>query len=56
MAVDSMIGSRLQVWWPGDRKWFSGVVSSFANNQHKIVYDDGEVKWHMLWIDEWQLL
>ena len=38
-------GDRLRIWWPDDKKWFSGVVERVregAAASHTVLYDDGE--------------
>ena len=43
------VGTRLRVFWEGDKRWFKGVVAqySFENGRriHKINYDDGDIEW-----------
>lgn len=42
--LSSIIGKKIQVYWPLDKKWYSGQVRSFdaKTNRHLVVYDDGE--------------
>lgn len=42
--LSSIIGKKIQVYWPLDKKWYSGQVRSFdvKTNLHLVVYDDGE--------------
>lgn len=51
-------GSRVKVYWTGEKRWFEGRV---ARNQidcgkrvHQVVYKDGDVKWHCMH-EEWWL-
>jgi hypothetical protein len=62
-AADSreeLIGKRIKVWWGGDAVYFKGVVTAWRVRRgclmHKVVYDDGERKWHALDVGErWML-
>lgn len=38
----SIIGKKIQVYWPLDKEWYSGKVRSFdaRTNRHLVVYDD----------------
>ncbi|CAH9133755.1 unnamed protein product [Cuscuta epithymum] len=55
---ESLVGSKVQVWWPLDREYYEGQIDSFdrVNKKHKVVYNDGEVedldlkkeKWHIV--------
>ena len=38
-------GKRLDVWWPGDRRYFRGTITAYSSSQqrHVIKYDDGDV-------------
>ena len=40
-------GTRIDVWWEGDRLWFPGTVVDFdhEDGQHFVEYDDGDEKW-----------
>ena len=50
----------MQVWWPGDKRYYSGRVASFVAREgaHVIHYDDGDKLTHRLdkekvrWIDQ----
>ena len=43
------IGTRVRVWWAGDDQWFAGKVISVSDKRgHRILYDDGEKKYHDL--------
>lgn len=41
------VGSRICIFWPVERNWYSGQVSDFDDSQglSKIQYDDGDVEW-----------
>lgn len=36
---------RVRVWWKDDKKFYEGMIESYRNNRHKVVYDDGDVEW-----------
>uniref|UniRef100_A0A0D9VI84 Tudor domain-containing protein n=1 Tax=Leersia perrieri TaxID=77586 RepID=A0A0D9VI84_9ORYZ len=52
----SLVGARIQVWWPDDKKFYKGVVDSFdtASKRHKIAYDDGDVEVLLLRDEKWE--
>ena len=43
-------GLAVRIWWTEEEKWFLGRVAKWnaAVSAHKIVYEDGDVKWHVL--------
>ncbi|XP_022991479.1 uncharacterized protein LOC111488082 isoform X2 [Cucurbita maxima] len=43
-AKEELVGRRIKVWWPLDRKFYEGVVHSFypVKKRHKVSYDDGD--------------
>ena len=51
------VGTRLRVYWVGERKWYRGVVAKCTTEAdkkiHHIVYDDGDSKWHDLAEEIW---
>ncbi|KAL3650663.1 hypothetical protein CASFOL_007066 [Castilleja foliolosa] len=54
----NLVGSKVKVWWPDDKKYYDGEIASFdsAKKKHKVVYVDGDEevlnlrqeKWHFL--------
>jgi sister-chromatid-cohesion protein PDS5 len=46
-AGNSAVGHRVRVWWPLEKRFFSGKVVEFAVslNEHRVSYDDGDVEW-----------
>ena len=50
-------GSRLRVYWVGEKRWFKGVVTKESTEDghkiHHIRYDDGDTKWHNLADELW---
>ena len=55
-----LVGSRVRVWWGGDKKWYRGRVTKYdaALLVHFVSYDDGDKKWHDLnnATEDWELL
>ena len=52
-----MKGSRLRVYWTGEKRWFKGVITAVNREEGRrifqITYDDGDVKWHDLAEEFW---
>jgi hypothetical protein len=48
-AVDNLkIGSRIAVWWPSEKKYFSGTLKKMDDDSRKpyfVKYDDGDEEW-----------
>ncbi|XP_041993730.1 sister chromatid cohesion protein PDS5 homolog A-like isoform X1 [Salvia splendens] len=55
---NDLIGSRIKVWWPMDKKFYEGVIKSFDTHKkkHVIVYDDGDVEVLRLDRERWELV
>ncbi|XP_074287057.1 uncharacterized protein LOC141612224 isoform X2 [Silene latifolia] len=53
-----LVGAKIEVWWPEDKKFYKGVVKSFdaAEKEHKIVYDDGDVELLKLKNEKWKFV
>lgn len=53
-----LIGCRIKVWWPMDKKFYEGVVKSFdtQKSKHVVLYDDGDVEVLRLEKECWELL
>ncbi|GLJ13664.1 hypothetical protein SUGI_0217810 [Cryptomeria japonica] len=51
-----LLGQRIKVWWPLDKKFYVGFVDSYDNKQkkHKIIYDDGDVEMLRLRKEQWE--
>lgn len=54
----SLVGSRVKVWWPDDKKFYTGVVKSFetSSKKHKVVYDDGDIEQLQLKTEKWEFV
>ena len=48
-AAESLsLGTRVRVYWAGDGAWYAGKIISVEKRGHRILYDDGERKFHDL--------
>ncbi|XP_010538450.1 PREDICTED: sister chromatid cohesion protein PDS5 homolog A-A-like isoform X2 [Tarenaya hassleriana] len=58
MAADELIGCRIKVWWPLDKRFYEGTVKSYDPTKHKhvILYDDGDVEVLRLEKEHWELV
>ncbi|XP_048323371.1 sister chromatid cohesion protein PDS5 homolog A [Ziziphus jujuba] len=56
--VEDLIGCRIKVWWPMDKKFYEGTVKSFdlMKRKHVILYDDGDVEVLRLEKERWELI
>ncbi|GER35304.1 sister chromatid cohesion protein PDS5-like protein [Striga asiatica] len=54
----SLVGSKVRVWWPMDRKFYEGVVEYFdsVKKKHKVLYNDGEEEVLDLEGERWELI
>ncbi|XP_019443321.1 PREDICTED: uncharacterized protein LOC109347743 isoform X2 [Lupinus angustifolius] len=55
---DSLVGSRIKVWWPLDKTFYEGVVDSYdpVKGKHKILYSDGEMEVLNLKKQRWEVI
>ncbi|XP_027344630.1 uncharacterized protein LOC113857095 [Abrus precatorius] len=55
---NSLVGSRIKVWWPMDRTFYEGVVDSYDSikGKHKILYADGDIEVLNLKKQRWELV
>ncbi|PWA73961.1 phospholipase-like protein [Artemisia annua] len=55
---ENLVGKRIKVWWPADKKYYEGVVESYdcSKKRHKVSYDDGEVERLNLKCKKWELV
>ncbi|XP_026411646.1 uncharacterized protein LOC113306938 [Papaver somniferum] len=53
---ENLVGSRIKVWWPDDKKFYKGVVDSFdpIKKMHKVLYVDGDVEVLKLTKERWE--
>ncbi|MCO5559946.1 hypothetical protein L7F22_013550 [Adiantum nelumboides] len=57
-AAYELVGCRIRVWWPMDRKYYKGTVQTYqpSKKTHKVVYDDGDVEVLKLGNEQWEIL
>ncbi|KAK3132210.1 hypothetical protein QOZ80_6AG0517550 [Eleusine coracana subsp. coracana] len=53
-----VVGHRIKVWWPLDKKFYEGVVESYdpSKKKHTVLYDDGDVEVLNLDKEKWNLI
>ncbi|KAI4298831.1 hypothetical protein L6164_032348 [Bauhinia variegata] len=56
--TEDLIGCRIKVWWPMDKKFYEGTVKSYdpLKGKHVILYDDGDVEILRLEKERWELV
>ncbi|KAM1033682.1 hypothetical protein FF1_037151 [Malus domestica] len=56
--VEDLIGCRIKVWWPMDKRFYEGTVKSFdtLKRKHVILYEDGDVEVLRLEKERWELI
>ena len=47
---------RIRVWWPDEKRWYSGVIAAFNARKglHWVEYDDGDEEWVDLRKERWE--
>ncbi|XP_071922284.1 sister chromatid cohesion protein PDS5 homolog A-like isoform X1 [Coffea arabica] len=57
-SIGDLIGCRIKVWWPMDKRYYEGVVKSFdtEKKKHVILYDDGDVEVLRLEKERWEII
>ena len=43
---DARVGRWVEVYWPGDGRWYRGRVTGQRDNELRVFYDDGEACFH----------
>ncbi|KAI3727153.1 hypothetical protein L1987_66963 [Smallanthus sonchifolius] len=53
-----LVGHRIKVWWPLDKMYYKGVVSSYdpLEGKHKVLYADGDEELLDLVQEKWRML
>ncbi|XP_061339796.1 sister chromatid cohesion protein PDS5 homolog A-like isoform X2 [Gastrolobium bilobum] len=56
--TEDLIGCRIKVWWPMDKKFYGGTVKSYdpSKGKHVILYEDGDVEILRLEKERWELI
>ncbi|KAI5583297.1 hypothetical protein BDE02_06G004200 [Populus trichocarpa] len=55
--IEDIIGYRIKVWWPMDKKFYGGTIKSYdpLKRKHVILYDDGDIEVLRLDKERWEL-
>ncbi|CAN8293179.1 unnamed protein product [Cochlearia groenlandica] len=55
---EKLVGKRVKVWWPLDKMFYEGVISSFSSrkNMHVVSYPDGDVEELTLRKERWEII
>ncbi|CAM8919637.1 unnamed protein product [Rhodiola kirilowii] len=55
---EELVGSKVKVYWPADKKFYKGVIEFFdsAKKKHKVLYADGEVEHLFLKKQRWMVV
>ncbi|KAI3828674.1 hypothetical protein L1987_02782 [Smallanthus sonchifolius] len=55
---ESLVGTKVKVWWPEDKTYYEGVVEKFypARKKHKVSYLDGDEETLNLKTQRWEIL
>ncbi|KAG0495215.1 hypothetical protein HPP92_006209 [Vanilla planifolia] len=58
LSGEELVGSRIKVWWPLDKRFYEGIVHSYVpeTGKHNILYDDGDVEVLRLEKEKWELI
>ncbi|XP_023643045.1 sister chromatid cohesion protein PDS5 homolog A isoform X3 [Capsella rubella] len=58
LVNDELIGCRIDVWWPMDKRFYEGTVKSYdsTKQRHVILYEDGDVEVLNLDKERWELI
>ncbi|KAG4182794.1 hypothetical protein ERO13_A09G067800v2 [Gossypium hirsutum] len=56
--IADLIGYRIKVWWPMDKKFYEGTIKSYdpIKRKHVVLYDDGDVEVLRLERERWELV
>ncbi|KAJ7523458.1 hypothetical protein O6H91_18G050900 [Diphasiastrum complanatum] len=57
-ASEKLVGCRIRVWWPLDKRFYEGKVTSYdpTKQKHKVLYDDGDEETLRLVKERWELV
>ncbi|KAL6909914.1 hypothetical protein ACP4OV_001573 [Aristida adscensionis] len=57
-SSEDLVGERIKVWWPLDKKFYEGVVESYdsSKKKHTVLYNDGDVEVLNLAKEKWTII
>ncbi|RZC79402.1 hypothetical protein C5167_003645 [Papaver somniferum] len=57
-AGKELIGQKVKVWWPDDKKFYQGTVDSYnrISKKHRVTYTDGEIEKLDLKKETWEAI
>ncbi|CAN6902384.1 unnamed protein product [Brassica oleracea] len=55
---EELVGKRVNIWWPLDKKFYDGVIKSYSslNKTHQVLYSDGESEELNLKKERWEII
>ncbi|KAJ0247951.1 hypothetical protein HA466_0163340 [Hirschfeldia incana] len=55
---EELVGKRVKVWWPLDKKFYDGVIKSYDSREkmHKVSYSDGDSEELNLKNERWEII
>nr|CAB3467823.1 unnamed protein product [Digitaria exilis] len=53
-----LVGHRIKVWWPLDKRFYGGIVQSYdsSKKKHTVLYDDGDIEVLNLAKEKWMMV
>ncbi|KAG5227851.1 Chloroplast protein [Salix suchowensis] len=58
VLAEQLVGSKIKVWWPKDKRFYEGVVDSYdpIKKKHRVLYGDGDEEKLNLNRQRWELI
>nr|VDD07467.1 unnamed protein product [Brassica rapa] len=55
---EELVGKRVNIWWPLDKKFYDGVIESYnsLNKKHQVLYSDGDSEELNLKKERWEII
>ncbi|CAN7035358.1 hypothetical protein IGI04_032375 [Brassica rapa subsp. trilocularis] len=55
---EELVGKRVNIWWPLDKKFYDGVIESYnsLNKKHQVLYSDGDSEELNLKKERWDII
>ncbi|XP_030473954.2 sister chromatid cohesion protein PDS5 homolog A [Syzygium oleosum] len=56
--LEDLIGCKIKVWWPMDKRFYQGTIKSYdtEKKKHVVLYEDGDVEILNLEKERWELM